>query len=101
MWEDLSSAAAALDRALNAPPRQLTQEADSAERRVVRARDNLIHRLRVDGNSPDSAHWHEILDQLNTALSLIIAVEYPLGAMQRPSAEQARDILKGLMDRGL
>ncbi len=99
--EDCRAAAAALDRALNSSPQELTQQADFAERKVVRARDNLIHRLRVDGNSSNSVRWHEILDQLNVVLSLIIAVEYPLGAIQRQPAEQARDILKSLVDKGL
>ncbi len=99
--DDLRGAEAALSRALSAPPQQLTRQADLAERQVVRARDNLIHRLRQDGSSPQSPRWHELLDQLNVALSLIIAVEYPLAAVQRQSAEQARDLLKRLIDQGL
>jgi hypothetical protein len=98
---DCRAAAAALERARNAPSRELAQHADTAERLVVRARDNLIHRLRQDGSSPISSRWHDILDQLNVALSLIIAVEYPLGAIQRQPAEQARDILNRLADRVL
>ncbi len=96
---DCLAAAEALDRALHLPPQQLTQQADMAERMVVRARDNLIHRLRVDGNSANGARWRKMLDQLNAALSLIIAIEYPLAAVQRQPAEQARDILKNLVDK--
>ncbi len=101
LLDDLEAAAAALDRASTLPPLQLTQQADLAERMVVRARDNLIHRLRENGNAQAAPQWHDVLDQLNVVLSLIMAVEYPLGAMQREPAEQARDILKRLVKQAV
>ncbi len=101
LLDDLKAAAGALEHASNLPPLQLTQQADVAERMVVHARDNLIHRLREDGDAAAAAQWHRTLDQLNVVLSLIMAVEYPLGAMQRQPAEQAHDLLKRLVEQGV
>ncbi len=89
-------AVAALERAIELPPLRAGQEADVAERLVVQARDECIAQLRRDGNTQDEGQYRATLDRLNTALSLIIGVEYPSGGVQREMIKQARDVLKDI-----
>ncbi len=94
---DCRAAIAALERAIQAPPLRVSQEADLAEREVVRARDAVIAHLRQNQNG-ESDHLHAILDQLNAVLSLVVAIEYPMSGVQRHLMEQARDALLKLAD---
>ncbi len=89
------AAVAALDRALHAPPVQVGQEADLAEREVVRARDVLILRLRQNPNG-DSAGLRATLDRVNSALSLVVGLAYPMAGVERKLIEQARDALQSI-----
>ncbi len=94
---DCRAAIAALERGIQAPPLRASQEADLAEREVVRARDAVIARLRKNQNG-ETHHLHATLDQLNAVLSLVVAIEYPMSGVQRPLMEQARDALLMLID---
>ncbi len=96
--EQCRTAIEALARAQQSPPLLVLREADLALRATVRLRDALIERLRRDDASP---HWRVALDHVNVALSLIVALEYPTGGIQREAARQARDVLKRVLDQGL
>ncbi len=90
-------AIAALERAQEAPPVQVSQEGDVAERAVVRARNILILRLRQQDDSNRGAMWRGELDRLNGILSLAVGIEYPMAGIQRELIRQACDALKGLL----
>ncbi|MGN6699356.1 MAG: hypothetical protein ACTHMR_14470 [Thermomicrobiales bacterium] len=76
--------------ALQQQPPQLGQEVDEIERTIVRLRDALIARLRQEQVSgADTARTRRALDPVNTALSLVVGVEYPAGGIQRKLLEQA------------
>ncbi len=98
--EECRAGAAALERAIELPPLQLSQQADVAERAIVSARNRLIDRLRQHGDSPRAAAWHSALDELNIALSLVVSGEYPAAGVQREPLEQARDILRSILSDG-
>jgi hypothetical protein len=90
-------AVATLDRALQAPPRQVGETVDVAERQVARLRDELIVRLRQDGASAAAPGYRAALDRVNAALSLIVGVEYPAAGLHRKVLQQARDALHNLV----
>ena|ERR1044071_6688573 len=80
-----------LDRSAQHDPREIEKELDEVERELVRLRDELIIQRRQD----DSAAASEgKLDHINVALSLVVAVEYPVTSIQRTVLKQARDVLK-------
>ncbi len=93
-------AVAAIEQALGLPPLQFNREAEVAERAVVQMRDHLIDRLRRDGTAAEAPGWRATLKQVNTALSLIVGVEYPSVGERHKPLEQARDLLKDLLDDG-
>jgi hypothetical protein len=89
-----------LERAQEAPPLMVLREADLVQRAVVDMRDLLIERLRQDDTAA-AARWRAALDRINVALSLIVGLEYPMGGIPRESAQQAREVLKSLLDEEL
>jgi hypothetical protein len=95
-----SQAIEALDRALGLPAGKVGEPVDEAERATVRVRDGLIERLRQDGDAGDAKH-RSALKQVNAALSLIVAVEYPLGGVHRKLIQQSRDALQKVLDGDL
>lgn len=90
-----------LERALIAPPLQLTNDAGEAARMVVKMRDRIIEWLRQDTRGAEAENRKEALNRLNTALTLIVGVQYPSAGMRRKPIEQARDILKSILVDGL
>ena len=86
-----------LSDALDKPPAELKAEVDRAERAIVALRDALILRRREAASEQVQTH----LDQVNTALSLIVGLEYPMGGLQRDMLEQARSVLDGVRGAGL
>ncbi len=93
---DCQTALAALERAETAPPLMVTREADLAERAIVRARDELIGRLRAAGQPSERQPLEELLDKLNVALSLVVGLEYPIGGIERERIKQAADYVRQL-----
>ena len=89
-----------LDRATNLPAREVEQEVDQIQRDMVRLRDHLIGELRRKDASPVTGRPHSGLEGVNVALALIVGVEYPVTAIKRRLLEQARHILKKIMDEG-
>jgi hypothetical protein len=67
---------------------------------VTGLRDRIIVQLRRHGTSP-TPDWRTALTYLNTALSLIVGVEYPAAGIQRSALEQARDMLAQVLAKGL
>ena len=80
-----------LERAVNEPAVQLSEEVDEAERALTRVRDRLIEAGRR------GRPWRSALARLNVALSLVIGVEYPLGGLHRNSLRQACDVIAGVI----
>jgi hypothetical protein len=81
-------------QALQQQPPQLGQEVDEIERTIVRLRDALITRLRQEqAAGADAARTRRALDPVNTALSLVVGVEYPAGGIHRKLLEQAATVL--------
>jgi len=83
-----------LDRAAQHDPREIEKELDDVERELVRLRDELIIQRRREDPAAASAPGQTKLDPINVALSLVIAVEYPVTSIQRTALKQARDVLK-------
>jgi hypothetical protein len=76
--------------ALQQQPPRLGQEVDEIERTIVYLRDALIARLRQEqASGADTARTRRALDPVNTALSLVVGVEYPAGGIHRKMLEQA------------
>ncbi len=90
----------ALDEALSQPASAATAEVDVAERAVVQLRDVLIEHIRAGPGEPDASRMRNILDQVNAAISLIVAVEYPVRGLQRQVLQQARDAIARLSAPG-
>lgn len=83
-----------LDRAAQHDPREIEKELDDVERELVRLRDELIIQRRREDSAAASAPGQTKLAHINVALSLVIAVEYPVTSIQRTALKQARDVLK-------
>ncbi len=87
-------AIAALERALHTCPIEASREADVAERAAVRARDDLIVRLRAGDSPGEMERQRALLDRCNTALSLIVAIEYPVSGIHHETVQDALNALK-------
>ena len=83
-----------LDRSTRHHPRDIEKEIDEVERELVRLRDELIQCRRQGDPVGVSERGQTRLGQINVALSLVVAVEYPVTSIQRTALEQARDVLK-------
>jgi len=81
-----------LERAASLHPRELLEEIDRLERELVVVRDDLILHCRQENvvAGPLQAQ----LEQVNVALSLVIAVEYPVTSIQRSALKQSHEVLK-------
>ena len=82
-----------LDRSARHHPRDIEKEIDEVERELVRLRDELIQCRRQGDPVGVSERGQTRLGQINVALSLVVAVEYPVTSIQRTALEQARDVL--------
>ncbi len=87
-----------LDRVLAYKPAERLHEIDQAERLAVRLRDCLIDRYRR-ADEAGKAHMHPGLKQANVAVSLLVGVEYPGAGVQEQPLQQAREVLRGMLDR--
>lgn len=96
--EECQQLIARLDRATKLHPREIEKEIDQIQRATARLRDRLIDHLRNPQMTADSSRQKSDLDGVNTALSLIVAVEYPVTSIQRSALQQARELLKTLAE---
>ncbi len=94
-------AIANLERAMIAPPLQLTRDASAAVRNIVKMRDRIIEWQRQDGTGSDAERRQKALDRLNAALTLAVGAEYPSTGARRKPIEQARDLLQSILVDGL
>ncbi len=98
LTDDCRAAQAALRRAQTAPPLVALQEADVAERALVRLRDELIARLRADPRVEAAARWHQALQRANAALSLVAGIDYPISALPRETIGKAETLVRSMLD---
>jgi hypothetical protein len=92
--DDRRGAIEILERALDLPPAELTEQVDVAERAIARLRNRLIAELRAATTGEDTRGLRGALDAANVALSLVAGVEYPAAGIQRTLLEQAIDVLR-------
>lgn len=90
-----------LDRAVQLAPSEIVREVDHIEKLVTAVRESLIQRLRDNEASSTTTRDRAALERLNAAISLIIAGEYPIGAIERSTLAKARDLLAELLDEDL
>ncbi len=83
-----------LKKAYAMETRKLGKEVDFAEMRVAKLRDCLIDQIRSETTSGGSSPWKPVLNQVNTALSFIVGVEYPAMGIHRNLLEQGLEVLK-------
>lgn len=83
-----------LKKAYRMEARKLGKEVDNAEMRVAKLRDCLIDYIRSENAAAGSSAWKPILNQVNTALSFIVGVEYPAMGIHRNLLEQGLEVLK-------
>ena len=81
-----------LERAATLPPREIIEAIDDIERELVGVRDDLILHCRQE-NLTDGPLRAQ-LDQVNVALSLVVAVEYPVTSIQRSALKQSNELLR-------
>jgi len=86
--------AAQLERSVEHHPREIEKEADEIERELVQLRNDLIVQCREKRPGIDREHAQRRLEYVNIALSLVVAVEYPLTSIQRSALKQARETLE-------
>ncbi len=83
-----------LEKAAGLAPQELTDEIDIAENAVVGLRDILIDRYRQAESPSEAEQFMGFLTCVNTVLSMIAGVVYPVAGIQRASIEKARNLLK-------
>ncbi len=90
-----------LERTAHLPPSEIVREVDHIEKLLTSMRDALIERLRVTHQSSTADRDRAALERLNAAISLIIAAEYPIGAIERSTLVKARDLLGQILKENL
>ena len=81
-----------LERSATLHPREIQKKIEQIERELVTMRDELIlHCRQEDGTA---APMQAQLEQVNVALSLVVAVEYPVTSIQRSALKQSHELLK-------
>ena len=81
-----------LERSATLHPREIQKKIEQIERELVTMRDELIlHCRQEDGTA---APMQPQLEQVNVALSLVVAVEYPVTSIQRSALKQSHELLK-------
>lgn len=94
-------AVAALERAMAAPPLQLTREANNTVRVILKMRDKMNEWLRQEGRVWDESSYARAISRLNAALALLTNLQYPATGIRRKPVEQARDMLQSILMDGL
>jgi hypothetical protein len=80
-----------LKQDMELPPGELENTLGDAERVLVRLRDELIGRMRREGST---SVWRSALEHVNTAISLVVAVEFPAAGVHAEYLKGARDVLQ-------
>jgi hypothetical protein len=82
-----------LRKGLDRPPAELQLDVDKVENLVAKVRDCFIERLRQD-ESHQTSRWRGPLNEINVAVSLIAAVEYPATGVNRVHTQEALEIIE-------
>ena len=72
-------------------PEELEKGTREVQIALVAARDQLIENLHRDIRPPETG---KTLEQVNTALSLVIAVEFPVSSLERKKLAEALEFLR-------
>lgn len=88
-----ASAVQAIENVLNTPPEKRYEVVDRGERALVRLRDALIEQSRQEQDGQRKTALCAALDQVNTAVSLMMGVEYPGSGIQEKPIRQAWEII--------
>lgn len=83
-----------LEELLNLEPYKRYQQVDMAERAIVQLRDVLIAKLRDERDEANHDRTRAVLQRVNVALSLVVALEYPATGIQQGPLQHAYDHLK-------
>jgi hypothetical protein len=81
-----------LERSATLHPREIQKKIEQIERALVTMRDELILHCRQEAAT--AAPMQAQLEQVNVALSLVVAVEYPVTSIQRSALKQSHELLK-------
>lgn len=84
----------ALDHVLEHKPDHVHDEIARATRCIVRVRDRLIEARRTGRGQPA-----ELLGQVNSLLSALVASEFPLAGVRWQRMKQARDQYEAVVER--
>ena len=90
-----------LERAMAAPPLQLTKEANNTTRILTKMRDKINEWLRQEGRVGDADSYQRALSRLNSALAQLSALQYPANGIRRKPIQQAREVLQSILLDGL
>ena len=82
-----------LQEGLDQPPAELQLNVDKVENLVAKVRDCFIERLREDEHQ-ETSRWSDPLNEINVAVSLIAAVEYPATGVNRVHTQEALKIIE-------
>lgn len=88
----LNDAKKRVTEAKSMPVSKLTQEVDAAQLAIVLLRDCLIACIRA-GDGAAFANTRNALDLVNTALTLLVGVEYPVTGIHRNMLDEAARVL--------
>ena len=80
-----------LEQDMELPSGELENKLGDAERVLVRLRDELIGHTRREGSN---SVWRSALEQVNTAISLVVAVEFPAAGVHAEYLKGAREVLR-------
>ncbi len=72
------------------PPMEVETGMREVELHLVDLRDELIESVRQSNDG----ELRKALDQVNTTLSLVMALEYPVSGLERGKIKEATDLLK-------
>jgi hypothetical protein len=92
--ESFEGTLALLEKLMQMQPLSFKREVYVVEQSIVQLRDSLIGRLRGLNASNEKTRLSEILNRVNIAVSLIVALEYPAGGIQQELLQQIYDFLK-------
>ena len=81
-----------LERSATLHPREIQKKIEQIERELVTMRDELILHCRQEAGT--AAPMQAQLEQVNVALSLVVAVKYPVTSIQRSALKQSHELLK-------
>ncbi|WP_431271816.1 hypothetical protein [Dankookia sp. P2] len=80
-----------LDRLLAERPHEVHEDLSEAVRGIVCIRDDLIQRVRADGDGKDQ------LDRVNQLVSIAVGAEFPVTGLHWERVEKTRDGLRALL----